>query len=71
MVLPDSSKCLDHTKHLKILENADLLQKKREGQFIIYEMRTDTLSGTLAGYLQQVCPKSISLKKERRSRRKI
>ena len=58
------------SKHLKILESADLVEKKREGQFIMYEMRNDTLSGTLAGYLQQVCPPSRSLKRERKRKSK-
>jgi len=58
------------SKHLKVLENADLVEKSREGQFLIYEMRTDTLSGTLAGYMHQVCPPSISLKRERRKKKK-
>jgi len=46
------------------------VEKSREGQFLIYEMRTDTLSGTLAGYMHQVCPPSISLKRERRKKKK-
>ena len=54
------------SKHLKILESADLVEKKRAGQFIMYEMRNDTLSGTLASYMQQVCPPSRSLKRERK-----
>jgi len=53
------------SKHLKILENAELLDKTREGQFIYYKMRKDTLSGTLVGYMQQVCPPSRALKKQR------
>jgi len=57
------------SKHLKILENAELVDKTRDGQFIYYEMRKDTLSGTLAGYIQQVCPPSRSLKKEGRKKR--
>jgi len=56
------------SKHLKILENAELLDKTRDGQYIYYEMRKDTLSGTLAGYLQQVCPPSRTLKKEGREK---
>ena len=58
------------SKHLKVLENAGLVEKRREGQFIMYEMRTDTLSGTLANYMQMVCPKSISLKKEKKAVKK-
>ena len=57
------------SKHLKILENAELVDKTRDGQFIYYEMRKDTLSGTLAGYTQQVCSPSRGLKKERRSKK--
>ncbi|MBX2869551.1 MAG: metalloregulator ArsR/SmtB family transcription factor [Acidiferrobacterales bacterium] len=57
------------SKHLKILENAELLDKTREGQFIYYEMRKDTLSGALAGYMQQVCPPSRAIKKERRQKK--
>ena len=57
------------SKHLKILENAELVDKTRDGQFIYYEMRKDTLSGTLAGYMQQVCSPSRGLKKERRSKK--
>ncbi len=58
------------SKHLKVLENAGLVEKTREGQFIMYAMKTDTLSGTLANYMQMVCPNSISLKKERKSAKK-
>lgn len=54
------------SKHLKILENANLVTKQREGQFVMYAMKSDTLSGTLASYMQQVCPNSIALKKERK-----
>lgn len=54
------------SKHLKILEAADLVEKKREGSYVMYEMRNDTLSGTLAGYIQQVCPSSRSLKRDRK-----
>jgi len=52
------------SKHLSILEGAGLVWKKREGQFVKYGMQTDTLSGTLAGFLQDVCPPSRALRKE-------
>jgi len=51
---------------IKILENAGLVDKKRDGQYVMYEMKTDTLSGTPVDYTQQVCSKFISLKKERK-----
>lgn len=52
------------SKHLSLLESAGLVWKKREGQFVKYGMEHDNLSGTLAGYLQQVCPPSRKLKAE-------
>lgn len=58
------------SKHLKILEAADLVDKTREGSFVMYEMRDDTLSGTLAGYMQQVCPPSRAIKRGRKKTQK-
>lgn len=55
------------SKHLSILEAADLIWKKREGQFVKYGMKADNLGGTLAKFMQEVCPQSRSLKAERRS----
>lgn len=52
------------SKHLSILEGAGLVWKKREGQFVKYGMQHDTLTGTLAGFLQEVCPPSRKLKSE-------
>ena len=52
------------SKHLSILENAGLVWRKREGQYIRYGLRQDTLSATLTGFLQEVCPPSRKLKKE-------
>ena len=55
------------SKHLSILEGAGLIWKKREGQFVKYGMETATLTGTLASFVQEVCPPSRALKAERRS----
>lgn len=52
------------SKHLSVLEGAGLVWKKREGQFVKYGMERETLSGTLAGFLQEVCPPSRKLKAE-------
>jgi len=52
------------SKHLSVLEAAGLVWKKREGQFVKYGMQRETLSGTLAGFLQEVCPPSRKLKSE-------
>ena len=55
------------SKHLSILESAGLIWKKREGQFVRYGMLSENLGGTLATFLQEVCPPSRALKAERRS----
>ncbi|MCF2905074.1 metalloregulator ArsR/SmtB family transcription factor [Octadecabacter sp. CECT 8868] len=55
------------SKHLSILESADLIWKKREGQFVKYGMQADNLGGTLAKFIQEVCPPSRALKAERRA----
>ncbi len=52
------------SKHLSILEGAGLVWKKREGQFVKYGMEDDTLSATLARFLQEVCPPSRALRAE-------
>ena len=52
------------SKHLSVLEGAGLVWKKREGQFVKYGMKRETLSGTLAGFLQEICPPSRKLKSE-------
>ncbi|WP_299739114.1 metalloregulator ArsR/SmtB family transcription factor [uncultured Roseobacter sp.] len=55
------------SKHLSILEAADLIWKKREGQFVKYGMKGDNLGGTLAKFMQEACPPSRALKAERRA----
>lgn len=52
------------SKHLSVLETAGLVWKKREGQFVKYGMERDTLSGTLAGFMHEVCPPSGKLRSE-------
>ena len=56
------------SKHLQILENAGLIQSRKEGQFIYYTLVRESLTNTLNGYLQEVCPVSRPLKRERTSK---
>ncbi len=53
------------SKHLAILKAAGLVWTERKGQFIKYGMERENLAGTLAGFLQEVCPPSRALRKER------
>ncbi|MEM7058709.1 MAG: metalloregulator ArsR/SmtB family transcription factor [Pseudomonadota bacterium] len=55
------------SKHLTVLKSAGLVWTRREGQFVKYGMERDTLAGTLAGFLQEVCPPSRALRKERKT----
>jgi DNA-binding transcriptional ArsR family regulator len=55
------------SKHLQILENAGLVKSRKEGQFIHYALVRESLTNTLNGYLQEVCPVSRPLKRERKA----
>ncbi len=55
------------SKHLSILEGAGLVWRKREGMQVFYGMEQETLTGTLATFMQAVCPPSRALKKEARA----
>lgn len=55
------------SKHLSILEGAGLVWRKRDGMHVFYGMEQETLAGTLATFMQAVCPPSRALKKEARA----
>jgi ArsR family transcriptional regulator len=57
------------SKHLAVLEGAGLVWKRREGMNVFYGMEQETLSGTLATFLQAVCPPSRALKAEVRAKK--
>ena len=52
------------SKHLQILENAGLVQSEKRGQFVHYSIVREHLANTLNGFVQNVCPISIPLKRE-------
>ena len=52
------------SNHLQILENAGLVRSEKRGQFVHYSLVRDHLANTLNGFVQNVCPVSIPLKKE-------
>lgn len=57
------------SKHLQILENASLVSKRRDGQYIIYSLIPDSLVNTLNGYVQEVCPVARPLKRDPKKQR--
>jgi ArsR family transcriptional regulator, arsenate/arsenite/antimonite-responsive transcriptional repressor len=52
------------SQHLTILENAGLVRKEKKGQFIHYSLVHESLTNTLNGFVQEVCPVARPLKKE-------
>lgn len=54
------------SKHLRILENAGLVQSDKRGQFVFYRLVRDNLVNTLNGFVSNVCPVARPLKKESR-----
>lgn len=53
------------SKHLSILENAGLIKGEKKGQFIHYGLNRDNLVNTLNGFVQDVCPVTGPIKRER------
>ncbi|MCW7537025.1 metalloregulator ArsR/SmtB family transcription factor [Aquabacterium sp. A7-Y] len=52
------------SKHLKVLENAGLVNSEKRGQFVHYSLADDNLMGQLSNYLATFCPVGGPLKKE-------
>jgi ArsR family transcriptional regulator, arsenate/arsenite/antimonite-responsive transcriptional repressor len=52
------------SQHLGVLENAGLVKKLKIGQFVHYSIVQESLTNTLNGFVQEVCPVSRPLKKE-------
>ena len=52
------------SKHLSILETAGLVWREKQGQFVIYGMKDDTLATHLTKFLQEVCPPSRAIRAE-------
>jgi DNA-binding transcriptional ArsR family regulator len=53
-----------NSKHLAVLENAGLVTSEKRGQFVHYALVRDSLVNTLNGFVQNLCPVSVPLKKE-------
>lgn len=52
------------SKHLSVLENAGLVKRERQGQFIRYSLVPENLTNTLHGFAQSICPVGGPLVKE-------
>ena len=52
------------SKHLSLLESAGLVWREKRGQHVYYGLKSDTLTGTLVGFMSEVCPVGRSLRRE-------
>lgn len=58
------------SRHLSVLENAELITSERRGQFVYYRLNGDNLVNTLTGYAVELCPTGRPLKRESSAIRK-
>jgi len=52
------------SRHLSVLENAELISSHRKGQFIYYHLNRDHLVSNIYDFLADFCPCSRRYKKE-------
>jgi len=54
------------SRHLSLLENAELVISERRGQYVFYKLNGDKLVNTLTGFAFELCPVAGPLKRESR-----
>jgi len=59
------------SQHLSVLESAGLVTSEKRGQFVFYRLAPESLTNTLNGFLQEVCPISRTLKRESAARAEV
>lgn len=52
------------SRHLSILENANLVTSERRGQFVFYTLTASNVANTLTSYALELCPVGRPLKRE-------
>ena len=58
------------SRHLSILEAAELVVSDRRGQFVYYRLKSANLVNTLTGFAFEICPTAGPIKRESRRRSK-
>ena len=56
------------SSHLRILEDAGLIEREKRGQFVYFRQVPDTLANTLFAWAAEVCPVGGPLQRESRAR---
>jgi DNA-binding transcriptional ArsR family regulator len=52
------------SRHLSVLENAELVTSERRGQYVYYRLNPDNLVNSLTGFAFELCPVGRPLKRE-------
>lgn len=53
------------SNHLRILEEAGLVEREKRGQFVFFRLVPDRLANTVFAWAAEVCPVAGPLKRER------
>ena len=53
------------SRHLSLLETADLVEVRREANRLLYQLQPESLTQALNGFLSAVCPSQIAHRKSR------
>lgn len=56
------------SNHLRILEDAGLIEREKRGQFVYFRQVPEQLTNTLFAWAAEVCPVAGPLKRESRAR---
>jgi DNA-binding transcriptional ArsR family regulator len=56
------------SRHLSVLEHANLVSSERRGQYVYYTINRDNLVNTLTGFVFEVCPVGRPLVKESKAK---
>ncbi len=58
------------SSHLRILEEAGLVQREKRGQFVYFRLVPDQIANTVFAWAAELCPVAGPLKNERKTRAK-
>jgi ArsR family transcriptional regulator len=53
--------------HLRILEQAGLIEREKRGQFVFFRLVRDRLANTVFAWAAELCPVAGPIKRERRA----
>ncbi len=56
--------------HLRILEEAGLIEREKRGQFVFFRLQRDRVANTVFAWAAELCPVAGPLKRESKARAK-